>query len=243
MRCDEFTLLASDLVEGTLAPDRRQAAEAHLATCAACRSLLADLTRITGLAASLERRPVPPAAFATLAARLASEPGWPKPVPQAASHAAPSWTWLAVAAALVAVIGSSLWLVARSFSTPETAVVTGNGQPPDLVQSVEAELALAAEHYEKAISGLEQIANASDSPLDPAVMATLRENLRVIDDAIEESRVALKSQPDSRLAQESLFEAFRRKIGLLQDTIALMNEMRKGDEAGAARIVEGLTKS
>jgi hypothetical protein len=65
----------------------------------------------------------------------------------------------------------------------------------------------------------------------------------VIDQAIEESRVALRTEPASQVAQENLFEAFRRKIGLLQDTIALMNEMRQGDEAGAARIVENLKKS
>ena len=52
-----------------------------------------------------------------------------------------------------------------------------------------------------------------------------------------------EAQPDSRLAQESLFDAFRRKVALLQDTIALMNEMRKGNEAGTARIVEELKKS
>jgi hypothetical protein len=55
--------------------------------------------------------------------------------------------------------------------------------------------------------------------------------------------VALRAHPENRLAQESLFEAFRRKIALLQDTIALMNEMRKGDQAGAARVVESVNKS
>ncbi len=45
------------------------------------------------------------------------------------------------------------------------------------------------------------------------------------------------------MAQESLFDAFRRKVSLLQDTIALMNEMRKGNQAGAARIAEGPNKS
>ena len=75
------------------------------------------------------------------------------------------------------------------------------------------------------------------------MLATLRKNLELIDGAIDESRAALQSQPGSRAAQESLFDAFRRKVALLQDTIALMNEMRKGDEAATARIVGGLSKS
>jgi len=39
-----------------------------------------------------------------------------------------------------------------------------------------------------------------------------------------------------------LFEALQRKVGLLRDTIALINEMRKGDQAGAARIAGSLQK-
>lgn len=74
-------------------------------------------------------------------------------------------------------------------------------------------------------------------------MTTLKANLGVIDQAINESRTALRAQPANQLAQESLFEAFRRKVALLQDTIALMNEMRKGDSAGAAQLIEGINKS
>jgi hypothetical protein len=47
-------------------------------------------------------------------------------------------------------------------------------------------------------------------------------------------------QPDSEPAQQSLLESFKTKVALLQDTVALINEMRKGNEAGAARIVSGL---
>jgi hypothetical protein len=62
----------------------------------------------------------------------------------------------------------------------------------------------------------------------------------VIDQAISESRAALRTQPASEPAQESLVENFKAKITLLQDTVALINEMRKGNDAGAARIVSGL---
>jgi hypothetical protein len=115
--------------------------------------------------------------------------------------------------------------------------------PADPVASLERELQLAADHYEKAVVALEQVATQAESPLDPELTATLRKNLEVIDAAIGDSRVALQAEPGNPLAQESLFEAFRRKISLLQDTIALMNEMRKGNDAGAARIVDGLNKS
>ena len=61
-----------------------------------------------------------------------------------------------------------------------------------------------------------------------------------MDQAINESRAALKTQPGSEPAQQSLLDNFKTKISLLQDTVALINEMRKGNEAGAARIASGL---
>ncbi len=165
-----------------------------------------------------------------------------------------SWhsrVWIAAAAVLVIAVATSLYL-AYARVVPGTTAQGGaagnmtsgtNASQSALVQSVESELQLAADHYEKAIAALEQVASQSDNSLDPAVTATLRSNLVIIDQAINDSRVALRVQPDDSVAQESLFEAFRRKVALLQDTIALMNEMRKGDTSGAARIVEDLNKS
>ena len=120
---------------------------------------------------------------------------------------------------------------------------SGNANAADLVESVEADLKAAEEHYERAIAGLEKIASADERSLDPQVAATLKKNLEIIDGAIAESRIALRSEPQSAPARESLFEALRRKMSLLQDTIALMNEMRKGNQAGTAQILEGLQKS
>jgi hypothetical protein len=107
---------------------------------------------------------------------------------------------------------------------------------------VEVELQQAEQHYEKAIKGLEQIANAERGTLDPNTAATLQKNLAVIDQAISESRAAVRAEPTSEPAQTSLIESFKAKIGLLQDTVALINETRKGNEAGAARIVSGLKR-
>jgi hypothetical protein len=116
----------------------------------------------------------------------------------------------------------------------------GSSDARDLAQSVDSELRQAEAHYDKAIKGLEQIANSENGALDPQIAATVQKNLTVIDQAIGESRAALRTQPDSEPAQQSLLESFRTKLMLLEDTVALINEMRKGNEAGAARIVSGL---
>ena len=70
----------------------------------------------------------------------------------------------------------------------------------------------------------------------------LKANLTVIDGAITESRAALQTEPDNPMAQESLFDALRSKLELLQDVVSLINEMRKGNPEGAARIVSGLNQ-
>jgi len=113
---------------------------------------------------------------------------------------------------------------------------------------VEAEFRLAEQHYQNAIAKLEQAARLDQAgrdqnTLDAQTAAMLQKNLQVIDQAITESRDAVRSEPLSAAARDSLFDALRRKVALLQDTIALMNEMRKGNSAGAAQIVDGLNKS
>ncbi len=111
------------------------------------------------------------------------------------------------------------------------------------VQSVEAEIELADQHYQKAIAGLEAVAKEGQGTLDPQLATVLQKNIGVTDQAIAESRAAIRAQPTSDVAQASLFEALQRKVSLLRDTIALINEMRKGDQAGAAKIAGSLSKS
>lgn len=261
MTCESYRQSVPALLERDLDADTRRALEAHAATCAGCRTFLADLEAIRASAATLERRTPSADVWARIALQLAAEPIFQQATAARRAREAQTpasswntrWNWqgLAVAASLlIALVTGSLYVLNRSrlanppANTFATAGETpGNASSGALVESIEHELQQAAAHYEKAIAGLEQVANASDSPLDPDVMATLKQNLTVIDKAIDESRTALKAQPSNQLAQQSLFEAFRRKVALLQDTIALMNEMRKGNQAGAARIVEGLNKS
>ena len=62
---------------------------------------------------------------------------------------------------------------------------------------------------------------------------TLRQNIQTVNAAIDESRTALVQNPGSQTARDSLFEALRRKVVVLQATVNLMNEMRKGNQTGA----------
>jgi hypothetical protein len=151
-------------------------------------------------------------------------------------------------------VGASIVMLVpqfRSNNAPQATATAqpGNAPPEDAVSSVETEFRLAEQHYQNAIAKLEQAARLDEvssdqnAVIDPQTAAALQKSLNVIDQAIAESRSALRSEPQSAPARDSLFDALRRKVGLLQDTIALMNEMRKGNSAAAAQIVDGVNKS
>ena len=154
-------------------------------------------------------------------------------------------TALAAAAVVVLAVSSGLYVMSRRAAAPPVAApaATVSAAAGQGAASVEAELDLADQHYQKAIAALEQAARDGQGALDPQTAAVLQKNMGVVDQAIGASRAALRSEPTSEAAQSSLFDALQRKVGLLRDTISLINEMRKGDAAGTARVAGTLGKS
>jgi anti-sigma factor RsiW len=261
MHPNEETL--NEFADGSLGQTARSDVERHLESCGQCRTVVDDLREIRRAVGSLTPRQPPVRVWSRIerAIRLEHAPmdtevrDLPAGVQDGGLQPnllTPRNVWgrlkgsraarLGLAAAAVVALGTAVTLrLAPKPDTPgvqEAGVQDAGGT--STAQSVEAELRQASEHYEKAIKGLEQIASAEQGTLDPRTAATLQQNLAVIDQAINESRAALNTQPNSEPAQQSLIDNFKTKIGLLQDTVALINEMRKGNEAGAARIVSGL---
>ena len=250
--CDRWWPLINEAVEGTLDGPDREELERHLAVCPRCARAADDVAQIRRMAQALPPRTPRADAWERIAAGLARE----LPQPRAARPAAlpTAWVTLAAAAVLVLAVAATVWLVRPSGggTAPQRAAVPASAQPAatpvhpspeELVKSVDEELRAAEQHYEKAITGLEQITKSGQDVLDPKLAATLQTNLGVIDKAIKDSRDAIQQQPGSQLAQESLFEALRRKVVLLEDTVALINAMRKGDQAGTAKVIQGMSKS
>jgi hypothetical protein len=235
----------SEFVDGDLAPEARAEIDAHLSGCATCAGLRRDLERLHAAAASLGPVAPPDHVWLEIAGQLhaAERPTQTAGAP-APSRLAPVWQWAGLAAALVAITAGAYFVTRPSESAVSTSASSGRGNagPPGSVEAVESELTLAEQHYDKAIAQLEAITKSNDSSLDPSTAATLQKNLTTIDQAILESRAALHEHPESVPARDTLFEALRRKVGVLEATVVLMNEMRKGDQEGAARAAAGITK-
>ena len=251
MACRLYQEPIQELVDGTLGSIRRSELRIHLDQCGDCRALLADLERIRDLAATLDRPAPPDRVWLQVVGQLRQE-GRLQPPAAPPVRSGPRYGWLALAAALVLTIGGSLIYLLPTFhragTVPEIArnapaPAAGNAVAGGSVQGdIEAEFRQAEQHYQAAISKLEEAAKSDQNSIDPATAAMLQKNLQVIDQAIAESRAAFRSEPTSAPARDSLFEALKRKVSLLQDTLALMNEMRKGNVEATAQLVNGVDK-
>ncbi len=258
--CDRYSEAIGDYVDGTLDERAGRELELHLAGCPSCRALVADLRQIRDTARQLEPMEPPARVWTALAQQIAADRAAAAPVRPAggrrsglAAWLSPAWQTGLAAAAVIAVItvtASIVWLIERPGGMPAGPATASTSAPatpesagPATAESVAGELKQAEGHYQKAIEGLQQIAKDGEGSLDPKVAESLQKNLAIVDQAIADSRAALQQQPTSEPAQASLLDAFRTKVGLLQETISLINEMRKGNQAGAARIMQDMKKS
>ena len=251
MNCSDLSEALVDLVDGRLDGPERRDVERHLEGCANCRALVEDLRSLRAAAFMLDRREPKADTWSKLQAAIAAEPAPGRLVSFSRSLGVSGPTranwpvWLGAAAALIlATVIGLLPLMNRATEPHDDNPDAAAAQPDEAatVESVTAEFEAAERHYQKAIDDLQTIANKDTGELDPQVAAVLQKNLGVIDQAISESREALKSQPSSANAQSGLFDALRSKVALLQQTVELINEMRKGNQAEAGRRVQTLAQ-
>jgi hypothetical protein len=246
MTCRDAESFLHDALDGPLPPADAAALAAHLETCAACRDLEADLALMRDATRALDRPIVPAQAWTRLATQLEREGLLASAsASAAATRSRTSWrgyAWMALAASLLAGVGAMLLWRVSDRATPTVPIVAvpqrpapGNVRDPRAVEAIEIELRVAAEHYEKAITALETLVAEDRTQIDPAVALVVERNLRLIDTAIADSRKALQGQPGSLVAQATLFDAYRQKVALLQDLIAMASEVKRTGANGAGR--------
>jgi hypothetical protein len=242
MTCHDAAMLLNEALDRALTPAEASALAAHLETCGACRDLQADLALVREASGTLDRPILPAGSWERLATRLEAE-RLMAPAARAPQPARAAWRTygvLAIAATLLAGVGAAIVWRAQERAIPAAPVIAarpapehGNARDPQAVEAIETELRIASAHYEKAIAGLEAIANEDRARLDPKVAAVVERNLVLIDRAIADSRQALQGQPGSLQAQESLFGAYKQKVALLQDLIALASDAKRAGTEGA----------
>ena len=227
MTCHEYDIQIDDYVDGTL-PGRaggcRRGPSRHVQPLPRGRRRSPDAALD---ASTLERRTPPPAVWTRVAAAIHESPeqtGW-------LSWMLPGLAWRsAVAAAvMVAVLAAATWFSWREATGTRRVASVALTAPS--AESAGVEQAMRTQ-----ISDMEQTVKGAAAVLPSETKAAYRQAGAVIDDA--QNRRA--SEPRNEVAQQSLFELLQSKLTLLQDMVALINEMRKGNQEEAARIVSGI---
>jgi hypothetical protein len=247
MTCTRSRSDIQELVDGTLGTIRSSELRLHLDSCAECRTLYDDLKRIHDLAAAMPPMEPPDHIWMQIAGRLRQE-GRVHDAPAADSPRHAQYVWLAIAATLVLAVGTALvMLMPHAQLAPPAQTVAGtegNASGNDTVQSGVEDLRKAEQLLQSGVAKLKEGLGSEKQALPPAVADTLDRNLQILDQAIAENSTALQQDPQNVAARNGLFDLLQRKISLLQDTISLMNEMRKGNAAGVAQVVDsGANKS
>ena len=213
----------SEHLDGALARAEARAVEDHLAGCAACAAVEAELRSVVGRARALADRPPSRDLWPGIAAAIGSgEAGRP-----AATATAPrgrrrrvtlSVPQLAAAGlALALASGSAAWW-ARPLAAPPVEVAAASAPEAGAVP-VAATLPQERGWAEE-VARL-QAALVDAGGLDATTVRVLERNLEIIDRAIRESREALASDPGNPFLEEHLARSWARKAATLREAADL----------------------
>jgi hypothetical protein len=107
--------------------------------------------------------------------------------------------------------------VNRSTGQPASPVNRSTGQPVQLASNKPS----AEQTYDREIARLLVVYNQRRPNLDSTTVAVVKKNLKIIDDAIAQTRIALRRDPASQYLMESLNDAFDTKVELLRKVAML----------------------
>jgi predicted anti-sigma-YlaC factor YlaD len=203
MTCTELRNHFDAYIEGTLSEADAAALESHLDQCLACQEALEVRDRALGAVDRLPRSITPPADL------------WPGIETQLVSRrrlrgrtALPGWLLAAAAILLIAISsGATVLLLRQSRSV-------GPPAGPSNLTALESQ-------YSAASAELTDALEKARSQLSPETVATIERSLRIIDDALIESRAALARDPGNEALGQLVVAAWRQKVDLLRRALAI----------------------
>jgi hypothetical protein len=220
MTNDLYTDRLSDYLDGELEPREHATVEQHLAQCAACRATLGELQAVVARARSLEDRAPEADLWPGIAPRLeppTSLPGTIRAFRETARRRF-SFTLPQLAAAglaLMVLSGGMVWMAQSGDPRADFPLVSAEvDQESAALQLTPANFSDAS--YDQAVADLEQIVEEGHARLDPETIRVLEDNLRAIDQAIDQSRRALANDPANTYLNRHLAGARQRKLALLR---------------------------
>jgi hypothetical protein len=237
MTHEQILELLDDFVGGDLPPREEREVRRHLMACEGCRAEEQALRALLDQAAALADEVQPERdLWKDIAPRLQSRASLPddevERVPEVRvigpRPARPLPWWMLAAASIALVITTSFATLRFSErgaeQGPAPTLATQTARPPVAATGTPTALAAfrpAEREYEKAISDLQTVLQTRRGQMAPQTVATLEANLRIIDQAIRESRAALAADPNSPELTEMLSGAYDAKLDVLRRAVSL----------------------
>ncbi len=223
----------SEYLDGHLDPADRREVERHLETCGECRGVLKDLKAVVVQAQGLRDREPSRDLWPSIAAGLAPrgtarEQGAGDVIPldehrRAKAPVRPSYVRVTMpqlaAAGLVLMMasGAGAWMLRPALGDEAVATFAS----PSLVQMAAQGDGLVSPYADEVAVLQEALSRLADV-LAPSTVRIIQKNLIIIDQAIEESIEALRSDPNDEFLREYLDQVFRRKVEYLRETAVIV---------------------
>jgi len=131
---------------------------------------------------------------------------------------------LAMAATLLIAVASGVtWMLAHPPAVVDIKqpVIQAYGVPEEETEGKIVQANFADAQFNAAVDDLEKILREERDRLDPRTVLIIERNLKAIDDAINEARMALNNDPANPYLNSHLADARRRKLDLLRQATTL----------------------
>jgi len=223
----EWTDQLSDYLDDELSDEERRAVERHVRECASCAEVLDQLRRVVATAAALPAIPPGDQVWQAVSSRVREMPA--AAVPLTGRRFSFTVPQLAAASVLLALLSG--WGALRLMAPPpverSTTSGTAAGAPasPATVDPVNiADFQYNDPQYDAAVGELQQALEHGRARLDPDTVATVESDLRIIDQALDDARRALISDPANSYLSDHVVDTRQRKLDLLRRAAALATD-------------------
>jgi anti-sigma factor RsiW len=198
----------NDYVDGALSQDDIAAIEVVLANDQEAQAEVAFLQQLAHDASALPQVIAPRRdLWAGVANRIASKPALPWM----------RWTRFAVAAVLLVAASSAVTVLYMKQTIEVPALVLAKKEVTPILAAFQA----SEQTYSTAIDQLTKTMHQRRDVLAPETVAAIEANLKVIDEAILASRVALDADPNNQASVHLILAMYKRKVDLLQQIVEM----------------------
>jgi hypothetical protein len=230
MNCDKCEDLISDFLDGALSREDQTMLNAHLEECLGCASVRTDLQSLVGFCHTQRGQYSAPPNEKALWLRIRNvieaeaATGTAAPVRAGGN----SWTnWLsrswelsfpqlaAAAAVIVLVVSLSTAVGLRRWQSGATAFTPSRGGADRIVSTTDVRNRVSQQ--QQSIAYWNERVEFNKTRWNPQMRETFDRNLKVIDEAVNDSFESLSRNPHDEVSEEMLNAALNEKLSLLKE--------------------------